>query len=88
MLIDKQHQDLPHPSEEKLSYAKTCKDKLGLKVTGVYCMPCGCSKVCVGQTGRSIKTGCKKYLRYTYVWASQKSPVWFNTDLKQDITLI
>lgn len=37
------------------------KDKLGLKVAGIYCVPCECSKVYVGQTGRSIQTRCKEH---------------------------
>jgi mRNA-degrading endonuclease YafQ of YafQ-DinJ toxin-antitoxin module len=57
-----QYQDHPHPGEEKR--AKTCKNKLDLIVAGIYCVPCECSIVFVGQTGRLIETRCKEHTRY------------------------
>jgi hypothetical protein len=57
-----QHQDHPHPGKEKHSYAKTYKRKLGLKIAGIYHVPCECSEVCVGQAGKSIETRCKEHM--------------------------
>jgi hypothetical protein len=51
------------------------KDKGGFKVAGIYCVPCECSKVCVGQTGRLIKTWCKEHVRYICLGQSEKSAV-------------
>jgi hypothetical protein len=34
---------------------RTVKDDLGLKIPGVYPIPCECGKVYIGQTGRSIE---------------------------------
>jgi hypothetical protein len=40
------------------------KDDLGLKVPGVYRIPCECDKVYIGQTGRSIEARCKEHMRH------------------------
>jgi hypothetical protein len=37
------------------------KDDLGLKTLGVYCIPCKCGKVKVGQSGRTIETRVKEH---------------------------
>ena len=34
---------------------RSVKDVLGLMTPGVYCIPCECGKVCVGQSGRMIE---------------------------------
>jgi hypothetical protein len=39
------------------------KDDLGLKVLGVYRIPCECGDVYVGQTGRSMEARCKEHMR-------------------------
>jgi hypothetical protein len=36
----------------------------GINVTGLYCVPCECSMVYVGQTGRTTEAGCKEHTRY------------------------
>jgi predicted GIY-YIG superfamily endonuclease len=51
------------------------KDKLGLKVTGIYCVLCECGKVYVGQTGKTIETRCKKHMRYICLDQPEKSVV-------------
>lgn len=35
------------------------KDSLGLRHTGVYCIPCECDEQYIGQTGRSVNERCK-----------------------------
>jgi hypothetical protein len=51
------------------------KDKLGLKFTGIYCVPFEYSKVYVGQTGQTTETKCKEHLRHTCLGQSEKSTV-------------
>jgi len=41
-------------NEKTVSTLKWIKDDLGLKASGVYCSPCECGKVYVGQTSRTI----------------------------------
>jgi predicted GIY-YIG superfamily endonuclease len=41
------------------------KDNLGLKVPGVYRIPCERGKVYVGQTGRSTEARCKEHEAHT-----------------------
>jgi hypothetical protein len=48
---------------------------LGLKVEGIYCVPCECGKVYVGQTGRTIEIRCKEHMRYIRLYQPQKSVV-------------
>jgi hypothetical protein len=52
------------PVKKNAHMLRPIKDKFGLKVAGICCVPCECSKVCIGQTGRSIKTRCKEHMRY------------------------
>jgi hypothetical protein len=51
------------------------KDDLGVKVPGVYRIPCECGKVYVGQTGRSIETRCKEHMRHIRLDQPEKSAV-------------
>jgi hypothetical protein len=51
------------------------KDDLGLKVPGVYEIPCECGKIYVGQTGRSIEARCKEHTRHIRLKQSDKSAV-------------
>jgi len=37
------------------SYLPPVKDALGLRMPGVYSIPCECGKVYIGQSGRSIQ---------------------------------
>jgi hypothetical protein len=51
------------------------KDKPGLKVPGVYRIPCECRKVYMGQTGRSIEARCKEHMRHICLDQLEKSVV-------------
>jgi hypothetical protein len=51
------------------------KDDLGLKVPGMYQIPCECRKVYVGQKGRSIKARCKEHMRHIHLDQLEKSVV-------------
>jgi hypothetical protein len=37
--------------KKNMHMLRPIKDKLGLKVAGIYCVPCECGKVYVEQTG-------------------------------------
>jgi hypothetical protein len=63
------------PVKKNIHMLRPVKDKLGLKVAGIYCVPCKCSSVYVGQTGRSIKTRCKEHMRYIRLGQPEKSTV-------------
>jgi hypothetical protein len=54
---------------------RSVKDDLGLKVPGVYWIPCECGKVYMGQTGRSIETRCKEHMRHIHLHQPEKSVV-------------
>jgi hypothetical protein len=54
---------------------RTAKDDLGLKIPGVYRIPCECGKVYIGQTGRSIEARCKEHMRHTRLDQPEKSAV-------------
>jgi hypothetical protein len=51
------------------------KDKLGLKVIGIYCLPCECCMVGAGQTGKDIQARCKEHTRYACLNQMEKSAV-------------
>jgi hypothetical protein len=60
------------PVKNNIHILRPIKDKLGLNITGVYCVPCECGKVYVGQTGRSIETRCKEHMRHIHLGQSEK----------------
>jgi hypothetical protein len=74
------------PVKKNMHMLRPIKDKLGLKIADIYCVPCECCKVYVGQTGRSIETRYKEH--ETHVWASQRSPLWQSINLIRDTTSI
>jgi hypothetical protein len=49
--------------QKTIHMLRLMKDNLGLEVAGIYCVPCECGKVYVGQTGRSIETRCKEHIK-------------------------
>jgi hypothetical protein len=42
------------PVKKYIHMLTPVKDKLDLKVGGIYCIPCKCSKMYAGQMGRNI----------------------------------
>jgi hypothetical protein len=50
-------------------------DDMGLRTSCVYSVPCGCSQVYTGQTGRSIETRVKEHQWHILVEHSNKSAV-------------
>jgi hypothetical protein len=56
-----------HIPVKKTSYMfRSRKNDFGLKVSGVYSIPCEWGKVCVRQTGQSIETRCQEHTRHLY----------------------
>jgi hypothetical protein len=64
-----------HVPVKKTSQMLRSIKKLCLKVSGVYCVPCECREVYIGQAGRSIGTRCKEQMRYKRLGQSEKSVV-------------
>jgi hypothetical protein len=52
------------PKKKNIHMLRMVKDDLGLKVLGMYQIPCQCGKVYMGQTGRSIEVRCKECMRH------------------------
>jgi hypothetical protein len=51
------------------------KDDPGLKIPGVYSIPCECGKTYIGQTKRTIKTRRKEHIRHLRLGQPEKSAV-------------
>jgi hypothetical protein len=51
------------------------KDKIGLKTPGIYRIPCKCSKVYIGQSGRSVHLRVKEHDRYLRLEQTDKSAI-------------
>jgi hypothetical protein len=51
------------------------KDDPGLKIPGVYGIPCECGKTYIGQTNRTIETRRKEHMRHLRLGQPDKSAV-------------
>jgi hypothetical protein len=60
------------PPKKIACYLPPVKEALGLKMPGIYSIPCECGKVYVGQSGRTILHRIKKHDRH------QTSQQWPN----------
>jgi hypothetical protein len=63
------------PIKKNRQLLRTAKDDLGLKIPGVYCIPCECGKVYIGHTGRFIEARCKEHMRHIRLSQPEKSVV-------------
>jgi hypothetical protein len=52
------------PQKKNIHMLRPVKDDLGLKVPGMYRIPCECGKVYIGQTGKSIEARCKEHMMH------------------------
>jgi len=59
----------------KLNSCSALPTELELEIPGIYQIPCGCGKLCVGQRGRTIKTRCKEHQIYMRLHQPEKSAV-------------
>jgi hypothetical protein len=71
---------IPIPVKKDIHMVRPIKDKLGLKVAGIYCISYECSKVYVRKMGRIIETRCKGHIRHART--SQGNQQWQSIDLK------
>jgi predicted GIY-YIG superfamily endonuclease len=75
-LLTKYNTETVHvPIKKNRQFLGTVKDDLGLKIPGVYRIPCECGKVYIGQTGRSIEARCKEHMRHIRLDQTEKSAV-------------
>ena len=51
------------------------KDDLGLKTSCVYCIPCECDKVYVGQTSKTVEIRCQEHIRHPCHGQAEQSTV-------------
>jgi hypothetical protein len=63
------------PRKNNIHMLRPVKGDLGLKVPGVYRIPCECGEVYIGQTGRSIEARCKEHLRHIRLEQPEESAV-------------
>jgi hypothetical protein len=55
------------PPKKISAFLQPVKDNLGLWAPGVYRIPCECSKVYIGQTGRSVDAWLKEHQRHIHL---------------------
>jgi len=63
------------PPKKIASYLPPVKETLGLKIPGIYSIPCECGKVYIGQSGRSIQHRIKEHDRHIRRGQPDKSAV-------------
>jgi hypothetical protein len=63
------------PLKKVFDCLRPVKDDLRLKIPGVYCIPCECGKVYVGQSGHTIETSVKEYRWHVCHSQPEKSAV-------------
>jgi hypothetical protein len=62
-------------ARKKIHMLRSAKDGMGLKVPGIYCIPCDCNKVYFEWTGKTFETRCKEHMRHIHVSHQTKSVV-------------
>jgi hypothetical protein len=63
------------PSQEIAGFLRPVKDNLGLRIPGVYRIPCECGKVYIGQTGHSMDARLKEHQQHIRLEHLDKSAV-------------
>jgi hypothetical protein len=63
------------PPKKIASYLPPVKEALGLKIPGIYSIPCECGKAYVGQSGRTILHRIKEHDRHIRLAQPDKSAV-------------
>jgi hypothetical protein len=63
------------PAIKDMHLLRPTKDNLGLRVAGIYCIPCECSKAYIGQAGRTIEARRKEHMRHVRLQQPEKSTV-------------
>jgi hypothetical protein len=52
--------------KKTINTLRLIKDNLGLRTSGMYCIPCECGKVYVGHTSRKIEVRCQERIRHPW----------------------
>jgi hypothetical protein len=63
------------PPRKIASYLPPIKETSGLRILGIYNIPCECGKVYIGQSGRSIQHRIKEHDRHIRLCQPDKSAV-------------
>jgi len=63
------------PPRKIFSYLPPVKDAVGLRTPGIYSIPCECSRVYIGQSGRSVQLHIKEHNRHIRLAQPDKSAV-------------
>jgi len=57
------------------SILRLIKDNQGLKTSGIYCIPCECGKVYLGQTASTNEIRNQEHIRHLPIGHTEKSTV-------------
>jgi hypothetical protein len=63
------------PPRKICSYLPPVKDAVGLRILGVYSIPCECGKVYIAQSGQYIQIRIKEHNRHMWLAQTDKSTV-------------
>jgi DNA-binding transcriptional MerR regulator len=71
-----------HIPAKNIHLLRPVKDKLSLRTSGIYRIPCECGEVYVGQTGRTIEARFKEHRRHVRLNQPERSAVAENSVTK------
>jgi hypothetical protein len=74
-LLDKFNIQTVHIPTKNIHLLRQVKDKLGLRTTGIYRIPCECGIVYMGQTGWTIEARFKEHRRHVHLNQPERSAV-------------
>jgi hypothetical protein len=63
------------PPRKISNFLPPVKDELGLKIPGIYRIPCECGKVYIGQSGRTVHLRIKEHDRHLRLTQTDKSAI-------------
>jgi hypothetical protein len=75
LLVKHNIQTIHIPMKKTSSTLRLIKDSKGLKTSGIYCIPCECGKVYVGQTASTIEIRYQEHIRHLPIGHTEKSTV-------------
>jgi hypothetical protein len=58
MLAKQNIKSVALPPKKIFSYLPLVKDALRLRTPGIYSIPCECDRIYIGQSSKSVQTGC------------------------------
>jgi hypothetical protein len=75
MLAKRNIKSVARPPRKIFSHLPPVKDALGLRTPGIYSIPCECSRVYIGQSGRSVQLRIKEHNRHIRLTQPDQSAV-------------